>query len=110
MTTKLKDDVSPEDFGIPASEAEKARNYAAFLVAEERDLWNAMAKKLMSEVHSSDERYMKMLTTTSKMIDMIQAARNYCAQLETDPCHMTSPEYKEFVTVFGPNVANKLPP
>jgi hypothetical protein len=43
MTTKLKDAVGPEDFGILAAEAEKARNYAAFLVAAERErLFGAM--------------------------------------------------------------------
>ena len=37
MTAKLKDDVGPEDFGISALDAEKARHYAAFLVAAERE-------------------------------------------------------------------------
>ena len=36
MDTKIKNNIGPEEFGIAASEAEKARNYADFLMAEER--------------------------------------------------------------------------
>jgi hypothetical protein len=39
MTDKMKDDVGPEDFGISALDAEKARNYADFRVATERERW-----------------------------------------------------------------------
>jgi len=37
MTATLKNDVGPEDFGISTMDAEKARHYAAFLVAAERE-------------------------------------------------------------------------
>jgi len=44
MDTKIKDNIGPEEFGISASEAEKARNYAAFLVDEEREACAQMCK------------------------------------------------------------------
>ena len=44
METKIKDHIGPEEFGISAAEAEKARNYAAFLVNEEREACAQMCK------------------------------------------------------------------
>lgn len=73
-------------------------------VATEREHCKSMVKTLMSQVHSSDARYMSLLKTTGEMIDMIQAAKNYCSHVEANPCHTKSSEYEEFLAVFGPNV------
>ena len=34
---KLKEEITPEDFGINAEDAQKARDYADYLVAAERE-------------------------------------------------------------------------
>ena len=49
MTTKLKDDVGPEDFGICAQNAEKARHYADFMVAKERERCAAVEAALKAD-------------------------------------------------------------
>jgi len=50
MDTKIKNNIGPEEFGISASEAEKARNYAAFLVAEERKVCAKVGEDLANEI------------------------------------------------------------
>ena len=38
-----------------------------------------------------------------RWLEMERAGKAYCAHLEADGCHMTSPEYEAFLKVFGPN-------
>jgi hypothetical protein len=69
MTTKLKDDVGPEDFGITAAEAEKARNYAAFMVAAERELCQQVCRRMSFEFNAGS-REQDALQSAATRLDM----------------------------------------
>jgi len=70
MTATLKNDVGPEDFGISTMDAEKARHYAAFLVAAERERCAVTWEKLAAAARPGE----KIDDTLRRYGDVIRGA------------------------------------
>ena len=57
MEFEHKDRIEPEDFGLRGDEAQKARYYADFRVAEERERCAKLCEQLSNDWHGHDGKY-----------------------------------------------------